>query len=224
MTRSTSAARPAATGSRRRIRGLDAEQRSAQRRSQLLKAATELFAEQGFSATSIEQICQRAYVGTKGFYDHFDSKEACYIALLEQVTAQIQQRVADVAAAVADSPWPHRVEAIVGAFVHAITDDPRLGKVTFGEAGGISPAVERQRRSNRRWAAAFLDRQWAEEVAKDHDEERGRLALALATIGGMFELVTDWLHHDNTADSAPALIDDLTRFITVVDAGRRASP
>ncbi|WP_454196283.1 TetR/AcrR family transcriptional regulator [Nocardia sp. Marseille-Q1738] len=222
MTRSTSAARPAAPGSRRRIRGLDAEQRSAQRRSQLLDAATELFAEQGFSGTSIEQICQRAYVGTKGFYDHFDSKEACYIALLEQVTAQIQQRVTDVAAGAADSPWPHRVEAIIGAFVHAITDDPRLGKVTFGEAGGISPAVERQRRTNRRWAAAFLDQQWSE--ARDADEERGHLALALATIGGVFELVTDWLHQDNSADSASILIEDLTRFITVVHAGRRASP
>ncbi|MGY1866936.1 TetR/AcrR family transcriptional regulator [Nocardia gipuzkoensis] len=137
MTRSTSAARPAASPARRRIRGLDAEQRSAQRRSQLLDAATELFAEQGFAGTSIEQICQRAYVGTKGFYDHFESKEACYLALLEQVTAQIQQRVADIAATTADAAWPQRVAAIVGAFVHAITDDPRLGRVTFGAAGGI---------------------------------------------------------------------------------------
>lgn len=124
---------------RRRIRGLDADERSAQRRRQLLAAATELFARQSYSGTSIEQICQQAYVGTKGFYDHFDSKEACYTALLEQITAQIQQRVAETAADTEGHDWPDRLRALTTAFVHAIADDPRLAKVTFGEAGGISP-------------------------------------------------------------------------------------
>ncbi|MEV0295666.1 TetR/AcrR family transcriptional regulator [Nocardia sp. NPDC050710] len=223
MTRSKSAARPAPAPARRRIRGLDAEQRSAQRRRQLLDAATELFAEHSFSGTSIEQICQHAYVGTKGFYDHFESKEACYIALLEQITAQIQQRVGEAAAAAEaeGSDWSQRSAVVVSAFVHAIADDPRLAKVTFGEAGGISPVVERQRRGNRRWAAAFLDRQWSGATAGEPDH--ARMALALATIGGMFELVADWLHHHDDGgapDAAERLIEDLTVFLTVIDAGR----
>lgn len=225
MTRSKSAARPAQSPARRRIRGLDAEQRSAQRRSQLLDAATELFAEQSYSGTSIEQICQRAYVGTKGFYDHFDSKEACYLALLEQLTAQIQQRAIAGAAAVAGRDWSERAAAVVAAFVHAIADDPRLAKVTFGEAGGISPTVEKMRRSNRRWAAAFLDREWAGEPARDAAVQRGRLALALAAIGGMFELVADWLHHHDDGeapDGAETLVADLTEFLRVMHAGRGA--
>ncbi|MEV6277412.1 TetR/AcrR family transcriptional regulator [Nocardia sp. NPDC051832] len=226
MTRSNSAARPAPASTqapvRRRIRGLDAEQRSAQRRSQLLDSATELFAAQSFSGTSIEQICQHAFVGTKGFYDHFDSKEACYIALLEQVTVQIQDRVAAVAAAVADRPRPERIAAVLTEFVHAIADDRRLAKVTFGEAGGISPTVEKQRRGNRRWAAAFLEQQWSEQANPD----RASLTLALATVGGMFELVADWLHHHDDGgapDTADSLTADLIRFVAVVDAGRAAT-
>jgi len=226
MTRSKSAARPDPIPARRRIRGLDAEQRSAQRRSQLLDTATELFAEQGFSGTSIEQICQRAFVGTKGFYDNFDSKEACYVALLTQITEQIQQRAIEAATASAELPWPERAEAIIAAFVHAIADDPRLARVTFGEAGGISPAVERQRRGNRRWAAAFLDRQWSGEESPDPEQQRRRIALALATIGGMFELVADWLHHHDDGgapDMVDTLTEDLRRFIAVVDAGVRVA-
>ncbi|MEV0249386.1 TetR/AcrR family transcriptional regulator [Nocardia sp. NPDC050712] len=226
MTRSKPAARPdpspAPAPARRRIRGLDADQRSAQRRSQLLDAATELFATQSFSGTSIEQICQHAFVGTKGFYDHFDSKEACYTALLEQITVQIQQRVAAAADAVADRPLPERIAAVLAEFVHAIADDPRLAKVTFGEAGGISPAVEKQRRGNRRWAAAFLDRQWSPGTPPD----RARETLALATIGGMFELVADWLHHHDDGDEpdeVDLLIADLIRFVAVVAAGRTAT-
>ncbi|GAB4589583.1 TetR/AcrR family transcriptional regulator [Nocardia sp. IFM 10818] len=223
MTRSKPAAAPDRTPARRRIRGLDAEERSAQRRRQLLAAATELFARQSYSGTSIEQICQAAYVGTKGFYDHFDSKEACYTALLEQITVGIQQRVGEVAAETAGMAWPERKRAVMAAFVHAIADDPRLAKVTFGEAGGISPAVERQRRSNRRWSAAFLNQLWPERVSLD---ERQSLALSLATIGGMFELVADWLHHHDDGgapDVVETLVEDLTRFVTVVEMGRRTA-
>lgn len=222
MTRSKSAARPDHTPVRRRIRGLDADERSEQRRRQLLASATELFALQSYSGTSIEQICQHAYVGTKGFYDHFESKEACYVALLEQITVQFQQRVAEVAAESAGLEWQQRLRAVVSAFVHAIADDVRLAKVTFGEAGGISPAVEKQRRVNRRWAAAFLNTQWP---TADTDERRG-IAVSLAAIGGMFELVADWLHHHDDGgapDSVETLTDDLTHFLTVVELGRRAS-
>ncbi|WP_067571347.1 TetR/AcrR family transcriptional regulator [Nocardia acidivorans] len=221
MTRSKPAAAPERTPVRRRIRGLDADERSAQRRRQLLAAATELFARQSYSGTSIEQICQAAYVGTKGFYDHFESKEACYTALLEQITAQIQQRVAQVAAETADQEWSARLPILVAAFVHAIADDPRLAKVTFGEAGGISPAVEAKRRSNRRWAADFLNRQWP---VDDSLTDRQGLALCLAIIGGMFELVADWLHHHDDGgdpDSVETLTADLARLLIVVDAGRR---
>ncbi|MEV6770487.1 TetR/AcrR family transcriptional regulator [Nocardia sp. NPDC051030] len=230
MPRSKSAAAPDRLGStnsspapaRRRIRGLDADERSAQRRRQLLAAATELFARQSYSGTSIEQICQHAYVGTKGFYDHFESKEACYTALLEQITQQIQQRVADAAVEHAEAEWPQRLRAILAAFVHAIADDPRLAKVTFGEAGGISPAVEAQRRSNRRWSADFLDHQWRQ---GDSTPDPRSLALALATIGGMFELIADWLHHHDDGgqpDSVETLVGDLTNFAEVVEAGRTA--
>ncbi|MFI1915418.1 TetR/AcrR family transcriptional regulator [Nocardia sp. NPDC020380] len=222
MSRSKSAAAPDRSPARRRIRGLDADERSAQRRRQLLTAATELFAQHSYSGTSIEQICQQAFVGTKGFYDHFDSKEALYRALLEQVSTGIQQRVSQVAAETAGQDWPQRRGKVVEAFVHAIADDPRLAKVTFGEAGGISPAVEAQRRSNRRWSAEFLAHQWG---SADPAGDPQLLALALATIGGMFELVADWLHHHDDGgapDSVDTLVADLNHFVAVVDAGRTA--
>jgi AcrR family transcriptional regulator len=223
MTRSKSAARNDDAVPNHRSRGLDAEQRSVERRRKILDASIELFARQGFWGTSIEQICQYAYVGTKAFYEHFDSKEACYRVLLDQVSAHTQQHVAERAAEVAELPWSQRSPVVIAAFVHAIADDPRLAAVSFGQAGGISPAVERQRRGIRRWAAAFLDAQWAGEPAPEWDEQRRRLALALGAIGGLFELVSDWLcHHDDGGcpDTMESLIEDLQRYITAVDAGR----
>jgi AcrR family transcriptional regulator len=201
----------------RRIRGLDAEQRRAQRQDDLLAAALDLFATAGYPNTSIEQICQAAYVGTKGFYEIFDSKEACYVALLRQVSATIEARmVAALKQAPADEA--EATALLLTAFAHALVDDPRFAKVTFGQAGGISAAVERQRRENRRWAAGFLTSVWSRyRGATDPKLYR----VAIGVIGGLFDLVADWMLDADPADPANRddLITDLTAFYRAVRAG-----
>ncbi len=50
----------------------------------LLDAAMELFAEQGFGATSIPEICARAGLTKGAFYSNFASKDALFLALLDR--------------------------------------------------------------------------------------------------------------------------------------------
>ncbi|WP_428342349.1 TetR/AcrR family transcriptional regulator [Mycobacterium sp.] len=208
----------------RTIRGMDAQQRRAQRREQLLAAAFELFARDGYANTSIEQICQTAYVGNKAFYDLFDSKEDCYIALLRQVSEQIEEQVAQAMRESRDAREDETVRRLLSAFAHILVDDPRVAMVTFGVAAGISPAVEAQRRENRRWAAAFIEAFWRRNQSGD-ERENGTdyRALAVATVGGLFETVTDWMHEADPprARTFDDLIRDLTTFMSVVEAGLR---
>ena len=204
-----------------RICVLVAVQRRAQRREQLLAAAFELFARDGYANTSIEQICQTAYVGNKAFYDLFDSKEDCYLALLRQVSERIEERVAQAMQESADADEEETVRRLLSAFAHTLVDDPRVAIVTFGEAAGISPRVEAQRRENRRWAASFIETFWRRNQSSDAIDYH---ALAVATVGGLFETVTDWLHEadpprERTFDD---LISDLTTFVSVVEAGIHA--
>lgn len=212
----------------RRIRGLDAEERRAQRRQQVLDAALDLIAARGYANTSIEQICQTAYVATRSFYELFDSKEACYLALLEQLTQEISDRMV---AAVEDAPddADEATSTLLAVFAHALVDDPRVGRATFGESGGVSNAVERQRRANRRWAAAFLEDVWRRYGVIGRGSKVGGAdvhRVAVGVIGGLFDLVVDWLHDtysaDGDADAAPgvdALIRDLTDFYELVRDG-----
>lgn len=217
------ASSPSETGGRR-IRGLDADGRRAQRRTQLIDAALELFAENGYLNTSIEQICQRAYVGTKAFYELFDGKESCYIALLRQVSERIEDRVVAALGAAPDLE-ADAVAMVVSTFAHALVDDPRLARVTFGEASGISPTVERQRRVNRRWAAGFIETLWRRyDAATNTEPSIDYRPLAIGTIGGLFELVADWLLETDTDDArtVDALIADLTGFTQTVRDGIRS--
>jgi AcrR family transcriptional regulator len=50
----------------------------------LLDAAMELFAEQGYGATSIPDICARAGLTKGGFYSNFPNKDALFLALLDR--------------------------------------------------------------------------------------------------------------------------------------------
>jgi AcrR family transcriptional regulator len=208
----------------RRIRGLDASERQARRRLDLLEAALELIATKGYANTSIEQICQTAFVGTKSFYEIFDSKEACYLDLLRETSRQISERVA----AAFDPPPEDELAAarsIIATFAHAIIDDPRIARTTFGTAGGISPAVEEQRRANRRWAAEFVVGLWHHYGMADRPGvELYRMAVGL--IGGLFDLVIDWLHDVGDAPSPEAIqsmVDELTTFYGLVRRGLTAT-
>ncbi|WP_320669541.1 TetR/AcrR family transcriptional regulator [Patulibacter defluvii] len=58
--------------------------RRAETRARLTNAARELFAEQGFDVTRINEITDRADVGFGSFYNHFDSKDAIVEAVIEQ--------------------------------------------------------------------------------------------------------------------------------------------
>lgn len=202
----------------RKIRGLDAEQRRAQRRDQLLTAAFELFARDGYVNTSIEQICQTAYVGNKAFYELFDSKEDCYLALLKATAERIEGQVEEGMRQTApDETEEATVWRLVTAFAHALVDDPRVAVVSFRECTGISPRVEAQRRENRRWAANFVEAYWRSKAPPGVDIDYR--AMAVATVGGLFETMADFLCDSDPPRSVDDLIRDLTTFVIAVGNG-----
>lgn len=62
----------------------------AQRREQILAAATEAFARNGFAATSLDDIAARAGITRVILYRHFDSKADLYRAAIDPVCARLE--------------------------------------------------------------------------------------------------------------------------------------
>jgi AcrR family transcriptional regulator len=63
--------------------------RSEETRIKLLTVAQALFAQRGYDATGIMDICDTASVSKGAFYHHFPSKQAIFMALLEDWLAQL---------------------------------------------------------------------------------------------------------------------------------------
>ena len=69
-----------------------------QRRQQLFAVARERFAEQGFHATSMDEIAEAAGVTKPVLYQHFPSKRALYVELLEETGRQLLTTLAEATA------------------------------------------------------------------------------------------------------------------------------
>lgn len=67
--------------------------RASDRRRQLLDVATNVFAERGFSATIMDDIAYAGGITKPVLYQHFDSKRALYIAVLEDGGARLIESI-----------------------------------------------------------------------------------------------------------------------------------
>ena len=70
-----------------------------QRRQQLFEVARERFAHQGFHATSMDEIAEAAGVTKPVLYQHFPSKRALYVDILEETGRQLLSTLAEATSA-----------------------------------------------------------------------------------------------------------------------------
>jgi len=86
-------------------------------RGLLIDAARELFTDQGYGATSIEDIIRQAGVARGALYHHFPGKEALFRAVYDVVEGEVIARVVTAAGA-ENTPW-EGVTAGLRAFLDA---------------------------------------------------------------------------------------------------------
>lgn len=66
------------------------QQRAEETRSHILDAAGELFAQRGYDATSVADICEQAGVTKGAFYHHFASKQSVFLELRDRWLAPLE--------------------------------------------------------------------------------------------------------------------------------------
>ncbi|HEY3758121.1 MAG TPA: TetR/AcrR family transcriptional regulator [Solirubrobacteraceae bacterium] len=108
---------------------------TAQARRELIEqAASELFAERGYGATSIDEIAKRSGVTAPVVYDHFASKQDLHRRLLERHYAELRQLWREQLGG--EDPPAQRVARAIDAWFAYVETHPYAWRMLFRETTG----------------------------------------------------------------------------------------
>jgi AcrR family transcriptional regulator len=192
--------------SKSRWTGLDPDERRARRRALLVDAGFDLLGSEGATATTVRAVCQKAELNARYFYESFDDIDALLVAVYDHVLAGLHAATAAVAASPDMAPL---VVARIGidAIVRFIDEDRRRARILYVEA--IShPVLNRHRRETDLVAINTLEQAAVEAAGSWPEGERVSQVGAAMLIGGMSEVLLDWLD-GRIHVTRERLVDDL---------------
>jgi AcrR family transcriptional regulator len=108
-------------------------------RERLIAGLAEAIAENGYAGTTIAHITRHAAVSRRTFYEHFSSKDECFVVAYDTVMEELRSRVS--AAFEAEEDWPHAVKAGIGAMLEFLAAEPHLARLCMVEALVAGPVV-----------------------------------------------------------------------------------
>jgi AcrR family transcriptional regulator len=119
--------------------GLPREFVAHNQRERLIAGIAEAIAENGYAGTTIAHITRHAAVSRRTFYEHFASKDECFVAAYDTVMAELRERVAK--AFEEETAWPHAVRAGIAAMLRFLAAEPNLARLCMVEALVAGPVV-----------------------------------------------------------------------------------
>jgi AcrR family transcriptional regulator len=156
-------------------------------RTRLLQAMGSSAADRGFAATTIADIVREAGVSKRTFYEHFVSKEACFLALYRAVSASALRTLSESVRP--EKPWHHQIETALNAYFGHLSAGPRLLRTLFVEIHHLGDEGALVRREVMQHLADFL-------LQTVNSPSGGLVAspalsptMAMAAVGGINELV-----------------------------------
>ena len=113
-------------------------------RRRLLEGMAAAIRERGFRETTVADVVRLARTSRRTFYEHFASKQDCYIALLRESNAEM---ISEIAAAVdRHAPWDVQVQQAIGAWIGASESEPAITLSWIREIPSLGDAARELQR------------------------------------------------------------------------------
>ncbi|WP_433632772.1 TetR/AcrR family transcriptional regulator [Nocardia sp. CA-120079] len=93
-------------------------------RRRLLDAMADAVRDRGYRETTVADVVRNARTSRRTFYEHFDSKQDCFIALLAERNNDTIQQIYDAVDPAA--PWRTQVRQAIEAWIHAADQDTSI--------------------------------------------------------------------------------------------------
>ncbi len=190
---------------------------SEMQRSRLLSAAVVTVEELGWSGASVAHITSRARVSRRTFYDLFENREDCLLAILEDVVGRVEGELA--ALRLDGLPWRERVRAGLWTVLCFLDREPLLARACVAQALQGGPRVLERREEILARLAVVLD-----EGRLEH--ARGLECPPLTAeglVGAVFSIVHARLVRDRARESLGGLLAELMGMLVLPYLGPAAA-
>lgn len=174
--------------------GLSPEERKRQRKQQFLKAAFEVFGNEGYRTATVRRICSEAKLTDRYFYQCFGDMESLLFAIYEDTMTRLkEQTLSAMQESVKSLPIREIIYRGLDAFFTALKD-PRVARISMLEMEGVSPEAEKLYNSYiLEFAHIFIDvaRQSSSAWANLHEQEQEVMGLAM--VGAVRQTANHWV-------------------------------
>jgi AcrR family transcriptional regulator len=174
--------------------------RQDRQRERLFAAASAVFARAGYADATAEAIAREAGMSKATFYEHFDNKEDCMLALYDYATELAQAAMREAGSAHAADDARTRIRATIDAFLGSLAAYPEMAHTVTVEIIGAGPRAMEHRDEVLADYARYID-----EVNRA-DAEAGRTPRlaspedAFAIVGAVLELASRQIRTGEPAD------------------------
>jgi AcrR family transcriptional regulator len=193
---------------------------SQNQRQRILLATAELVAERGYQKTTIELIAKTSRVALVTFYEHFPSKEECFLAAFDESVAAAKEVFAELLDP--EQPWQEQISAGLQIFLEMVVKEQARAKLCIVEAQAAGTASLARYQEMLESVAPKL------REGREFNPRSSRLpdGLEVAIAGGIVWLVHQRLVADDV-DGLMVLLPEmlqvtLTPYVGEVEAGRAA--
>ncbi|MEJ7929830.1 TetR/AcrR family transcriptional regulator [Ramlibacter sp. AN1015] len=179
----------------------------------LLEAMARTVGSKGYATTTIADIVAEAQVSRRTFYEHFQTKADCLVALYEHASLQGLQVLRQELDG--RSPWQEQVERALHAYLTWMARNPILMRTLFLEMLSLGPQGMQARRRVHAQLAQFIQQTVNGPRRKAPPSSR---ELSMAVIGGLHELVLERIEAGDVAglpQLAPVAADLVRRVLAV---------
>src|SRR5947209_9071772 len=107
-------------------------------RERLIAAMAASIEDKGYRETFVADVVRIARTSRRSFYEHFDDRAACFLALFDAANNVLIEQIA--AAVHPEDPWDQQVDAAVGAYLSAVAARPALWQSFVRELPALGEA------------------------------------------------------------------------------------
>lgn len=176
--------------SERVYRGATRSARRAERRARLIDAGLAAIGEHGWPATTVRDVCARAGLTERYFYESFQDREALLLAVFDEVAAGATAAILE-ALGRAPRKAGAQARAAIDAFVRFVTDVPHRARVLLLESATGGALYDRREEAVHAFATLLGEEAIRFYGASGEAAVDARLT-AHALAGALAELLVAW--------------------------------